>query len=256
MFEIGNKYTKWDIYKILNVPPERQRGAWDKGYREYEGNYFIFSNVGIAGRTGHDYNNFWDGDLFVWEGSTTSNVDQPQIKSMLRTKEGDKIFLFTRTQNRAPFIFEGNVVVKEYLDTTPVKVIWKFEHYPYNSAEEPAHIDLSENPALYEGAVSTISINKYERNPLARRMCIEHFGAFCNICGFDFHKTYGALGKDYIHVHHLIPIASIGMEYKLIPEKDLIPVCANCHAMIHKRKQALSLEELKEIMQNVNTPKL
>lgn len=254
MFEIGNKYTKWDIYKILNVPSERQRGSWDKGYREYEGNYFIFSNVGIPGRTGHDYNNYWDGDLFVWEGAIKSHVRQPQIKAMLHPNEGNNIFLFTRTEDKAPFVFEGNVLAKEYQDTIPVKVVWKLEHYPYGLSEELIQTNTRDGLSLYEGDVSKISINKYERNPLARRICIEHFGTCCSICGFDFYKAYGLLGKDYIHIHHLIPIASIGKEYKLIPEKDLIPVCANCHAMIHMRKPALSPQELKEIIKTCKQP--
>ncbi|MCH5719843.1 HNH endonuclease [Niabella hibiscisoli] len=249
MFEIGNKYTKRDIYKILDVPPERQRGAWDKGYREYEGNYFIFSNVGIPGRTGHDYNNYWDGDLFVWEGATTSHLKQPQIDAMLHPAEEQKIFLFTRTEDKAPFVFEGNVVAKEYQNTTPVKVVWKFENYPYNLLEEPTYSGLSKNTHLREGTTSKISVNKYERNPLARRMCIAYHGALCKVCQFDFYLIYGDIGKGYIHVHHIIPISSIGKEYVFNPEQDLIPVCPNCHSIIHKRKPIFSIEELKGIVE-------
>jgi hypothetical protein len=83
MFTTGKSYSKNDIYEILKVPIERRKGAWDTGYREYEGEIFIFSNVGIPGRTGHDYNNYWDGDLFVWEAKTKSNINQPLIKKML-----------------------------------------------------------------------------------------------------------------------------------------------------------------------------
>ena len=250
MFEIGLQYTKWDIYRILNVPTEKQRGAWDKGYRKYEGNFFIFTNVGIPGRTGHDYNNFWDGELFVWEGATKSHKDQPQILSMANPKEGQKIFLFTRTQDKSPFTFEGTVMVNEIFDTIPVKIIWQFENYPYQSLDERASSLIEDGKALYEGAISKIFVNKYERNPLARRMCIDHHGAFCKVCLFDFYVTYGDVGKGYIHVHHIIPIASLGLEYTLIPEKDLIPVCPNCHSIIHKRKPIFSIEELKEIVIN------
>lgn len=249
MFQIGNLYTKWDIYKILNVPSEKQRGAWDKGYRKYDGNFFIFSNVGIPGRTGHDYNNYWDGDLFVWEGAISSHLGQPQIKSMINPEVGQTIFLFTRTQDKSPFTFEGNVIAKEAFDTKPVKIIWRFEEYPYLTLDEKPPSILEEDKTLYEGAVTKIFVNKYERNPLARRMCIEHHGAFCKVCQFDFYITYGDVGKGYIHVHHIIPIASLGKEYTLVPEKDLIPVCPNCHSIIHKRKPIFSVEELKEIVE-------
>lgn len=79
-------------------------------------------------------------------------------------------------------------------------------------------------------------------------MCIEQYGAFCNVCNFDFYITYGEIGKGYIHVHHIIPLSEIGKEYKLVPETDLVPVCPNCHSMIHKRKPVLTKTELKEII--------
>lgn len=247
MFVEGQPYTKRDIYKKLDVPIQKQRGEWDKGYRTYDGNIFIFCNIGIPGRTGHDYNNYWDGDLFVWEANNRSNIQQRQIRRMIDPPKGQKIFLFTRTDDRSPFTFEGNVVVKEYFDTKPVKVIWRFEEYPYES------IDEREPTPITEGAISKVYVNKYERNPLARRMCIAYHGASCNVCHFDFYAIYGNLGKGYIHVHHLTSIASIGKEYTLIPEKDLIPVCPNCHAMIHKEKPALHPEELRTLIRKTLT---
>ncbi|WP_409574836.1 HNH endonuclease [Thiobacillus sp.] len=53
------------------------------------------------------------------------------------------------------------------------------------------------------------------------------------MCGFSFADTYGRHAETYIQVHHLVPLASIGQEYRIDPIKDLLPVCANCHAVIH-----------------------
>jgi 5-methylcytosine-specific restriction protein A len=100
MFTTGKSYSKNDIYEILKVPIERRKGAWDTGYREYEGEIFIFSNVGIPGRTGHDYNNYWDGDLFVWEAKTKSNINQPLIKKMLNPLSDQRIYLFYKRLER------------------------------------------------------------------------------------------------------------------------------------------------------------
>ena len=101
---------------------------------------------------------------------------------------------------------------------------------------------------FYEGAVKRVTVNKFERNPLARRICIEYYGAICQICSFDFYEIYGDLGQDFIHVHHLIPMSQINREYELDPIKDLIPICPNCHSMIHRRKKTLAVEELKKIV--------
>lgn len=64
------------------------------------------------------------------------------------------------------------------------------------------------------------------------------------MCNFDFHAVYGDLGQGFIHVHHLKPIHTIGEEYVLDPENDLRPVCPNCHSMLHRKKDVLSIEEL------------
>ncbi len=103
---------------------------------------------------------------------------------------------------------------------------------------------------LIEGAVRQITSNKYERNPQARRICIEKYGTKCSVCGFDFEKVYGELGKDFIHVHHLKQVSSIKKAYEINPLEDLRPVCPNCHAMIHRKKISLTIEELKLIIKN------
>jgi 5-methylcytosine-specific restriction enzyme A len=98
---------------------------------------------------------------------------------------------------------------------------------------------------LREGMPKKITINSYDRSPLARQRCIEHFGTSCDVCGFNFEGKYGDLGKGFIHVHHLKQLAEMSSEYEIDPKKDLRPVCANCHAMLHKRRPAYSIEEIR-----------
>ena len=108
---------------------------------------------------------------------------------------------------------------------------------------------------IYEGAKKTIVVNSYERNREARDICIAHHGCRCAVCGLDFEKMYGDVGRGFIHVHHIVPISTIGEEYKLDPIKDLIPVCPNCHAMLHRGEngEAMEVEELRErINGNIN----
>jgi len=66
------------------------------------------------------------------------------------------------------------------------------------------------------------------------------------VCGFSFESAYGELGRDYIHVHHVLPLAEVNEEYEVDPIRDLRPVCPNCHAMLHRKSPALSVDELKE----------
>ena len=87
-----------------------------------------------------------------------------------------------------------------------------------------------------EGKKKKIYSVTYERNPKLRKKAIEIHGIKCMICGFDFEKKYGQPGLNYIEVHHIKPLSNIGEEVVINPETDLICVCANCHRIIHRRK--------------------
>jgi 5-methylcytosine-specific restriction protein A len=103
---------------------------------------------------------------------------------------------------------------------------------------------IVEEGRYFEGAVERVLVNRYERNKAARQECIDHYGTTCAVCDFDFEAAYGLLGKGYSHVHHLLELSSIGESYEVDPIQDLRPVCPNCHAMLHRKRPAYSIEEL------------
>ena len=63
-----------------------------------------------------------------------------------------------------------------------------------------------------------------------------------------FFEKYGDIGKDYIEVHHLIPVSQMGANYIVDPIKDLAPLCSNCHSMIHKKNPPYTIEELRSLI--------
>lgn len=105
--------------------------------------------------------------------------------------------------------------------------------------------EISAAARYFEGATRTVTVNTYERDPRARMDCIDHYGTKCSVCSFDFEATYGATGKGYIHVHHIVPLSLVGKSYIVDPIKDLRPVCPNCHAMLHRGAVPASIESLK-----------
>lgn len=124
---------------------------------------------------------------------------------------------------------------------------WLIDTHLAANSEEINHPDeLAEE--IEEGARAKVWVNKFERNRQARNVCIEHYKAKCSVCDFDFKEFYGDLGIGYIHVHHIVPISSIGKKYVVDPIKDLRPVCPNCHAMLHKGDQVSSIEELRRLI--------
>ena len=103
---------------------------------------------------------------------------------------------------------------------------------------------VPEGRAYVTGAVRQVLVNAYERDPGARSECIQHHGVRCAVCEVSFEEQYGPIGKDFIHVHHRTPLAHREV-YRLDPINDLIPVCPNCHSMLHSSDPPLSVEELK-----------
>ena len=241
-FVVSKQYTRNDIYQILTVPIEQQRGDWDTGYHRHDKDWFIFASVGSAGRTGHDYDNYWDGEAFVWHGKTRSRIEHPTVQSLLNPP--GRVFVFTRERDRDPFTFEGCGNPASSEPTTPVTIRWQFPDRPVSRLPE----ELPPGTTYREGTVRTILINAYERNPQARRVCIAHYGTACVVCDFDFGTVYGETGEGFIHVHHLKEISSIGEEYVVDPIADLRPVCPNCHAMLHTTIPAMPIEALKNLM--------
>lgn len=92
-----------------------------------------------------------------------------------------------------------------------------------------------ENIMEDEGASYTVTTTRYERSSINRAACIEVYGTTCKVCSMNFGNCYGRIGEGYIHVHHKIPLSEIDDSYTVNPREDLIPVCPNCHAMLHKK---------------------
>ncbi len=180
-----------------------------------------------------------------------SQAAYPQSREHLRLIEEEgyqlKIFPLIHSNDNKNVDGEGPAKIGGFIEELTVKSLKRIGKNWYAS-DDVLGIQLPEeidDPAKFiEGASRTVSVNTYERSAEARTKCIEYYGYECQICSFSFKEFYGDIGTNYIHVHHVIPLSEIKKEYKLDPIKDLIPVCANCHAMIHKTRPALQVREL------------
>ena len=99
-----------------------------------------------------------------------------------------------------------------------------------------------------EGATVQQTIDRRERNHEARARCIAEKGCRCMVCGFDFEAVYGPAGHDYIEVHHLKPLSQTEDEHEVTAD-DLVPLCANCHAIAHRRSpEPFTPDEIKAMI--------
>ena len=128
-FRKGQFYTRAEVAERIELPPElRHGGNWDTGYSRWNGEFFIFCNVGIAGTTGHDYPNRWDGKGLLWTGKTGSRMGTPFVEEML--SGALPVHLFWRGEVRTPFTYAGLAAAAEVIDTIPVQVRWTFGSTP------------------------------------------------------------------------------------------------------------------------------
>lgn len=158
-------------------------------------------------------------------------------------------------------------------DPYPAKAIWgiatnkKGSEFTAHQARDGLRkagfecADLSSTPStapihdqLEEGATRKSVQSRRERNPVARALCIEHYSSMnngrlaCIVCSFDFAEVYGNIGDGFIHVHHLNPISEAKDSRVVLPTIDLVPVCPNCHSMIHRGGETRSIAEMREIL--------
>ena len=107
-----------------------------------------------------------------------------------------------------------------------------------------------------EGSAAEKQPEEYRRrNKQLREACIAYFRTLhngrivCECCGFDFARAYD-IEDDYIEVHHRSEFAHTVGEHSVNATTDLVPLCANCHRMIHHNMggggKCMSLEELKK----------
>ena len=99
-----------------------------------------------------------------------------------------------------------------------------------------------------EGRVRRGEFNRYERSAKNRRICIALFGFDCAVCGTNMEKTYGELGSDFIHVHHITPVSMMGGSREVNPATELIPLCPNCHYILHRITPPLEPDRLRAIL--------
>jgi 5-methylcytosine-specific restriction protein A len=142
-----------------------------------------------------------------------------------------------------PYDFKGGLKTKCFriLEANGFAIITKGDTTPF-----PDEIDQARQHL--EGAVQRVFVNRYERDPDARAKAVKYHGLRCHVCGIDFEANYGVLGQGFIHVHHTVPLSKIGRSYVVDPINDLRPVCPNCHAMLHKRLPPYTVDELREII--------
>lgn len=129
-------------------------------------------------------------------------------------------------------------------------VLRRFSKSGYMTGDE-AGVWSSDEVEFPEGAKKRVEVNRYERDPEARRLRLEHDDYTCQVCDLRFEDRYGEFAREYMHVHHVVPLSQIAdhENHVVDPLTDLVAVCPNCHAMLHHHPdKPCTVEKLKQEM--------
>ena len=181
--------------------------------------------------------------------------------SMLREKGAKLDFLVngarldTETWPAVWRRFSAKIVLLPLPDISDIdgefKVIAEWTNYAFEYLFSLLTIDDINDKnlsVLSEGTPSEIKAIRYERNPTNRQLCLYRQGYNCAVCGLNFQDVYGEIGYKFIEVHHKMPVSMMTPDYQFDVDKDLVPLCSNCHSMVHRRNPPYTVEELKEIL--------
>ncbi len=119
------------------------------------------------------------------------------------------------------------------------------------AARRSGEVDDPELASFAEGQLRQAFVRHRRREGRLRRAKLESFmrehgRIFCEVpgCGFDFGRTYGAIGDGFAEAHHLDPLSEVPDEGRLANPDRLALVCSNCHRMIHRGGKCRPIDTL------------
>lgn len=250
--EIGSEYTRPELAQL-----------W--GYRSYEAiSRGIVTSAGLPFVVLFitkekqaflpQYADDLSEDILIIEGEQGHSSD---LRIVNADADENEIHLFYRAKHHLPFVYKGRVYLTDYSlnDDRPSGFRFAMGEEIASAdkailTEELTHeIKTSEYIVGPEGTARLALHIMYERNRRNRAQAVKIHGTSCKVCGFNFNNVYGSeLAQDYIEVHHIKPLSE-GKTHSIDPNTDLVPLCSNCHSMIHRKNGTLlTVQELKSVL--------
>jgi hypothetical protein len=242
-FQVGAHYTRAEVAAVIDLPASKARGGdWATGYTFQNGAWFIFSSVGIPGRTGHDYQNEFDGADFIWWGKSKTRLNQTQISNLLSGKH--PVYIFARSEERGSFRFLGVGAATDVRDGPPVRATWVFSSPSGNSLPPEANPESEEFREQVrkrrrkgfdtppQGTLNperkVASGKAYVRDPAVVAFVELEAGGLCEKCGQEA-PFIRSDGSPFLEVHHIQSLADGGPDTVW----NAAGLCPNCHRECH-----------------------
>lgn len=235
--DIGSLVTRVELQRLLGIAEPSSQGAWGTGYTRHEGEFYIFVNVGEPGRTGHDYDNRWDGDTLWWSSKGPAAQDQPEMRHLL--SPGTKCHIFTREEERAKFMYQGLGSPQDVSGNRPVRLRWVFPQRAYieavadedKPAEQRARAPIPDRigPELDHTDQARMTKARLEQKYLRDELFKGPSPYVCDLCGRGFERGY-------LVAAHVKPRKDCTHEERLDAKNIVIRACVfGCDAFFERR---------------------
>ena len=240
-FEIERIYTRKQIGDVLGI----QAGSLETGVFHPKGSNLVLLFVTEKkDRSQTQYKDRLLGEILEWDGQNKGGTDDLIING---ARNGLHLLLFFRKSKRQypdyGFAYLGTVTHVAHSGSNPT-------HFRLLVNEFDGTTDSPASQAIYEEGERFVGeCSRYQRDPVARSEAIGIRGPTCEVCGFDFERTYGLRGEGFAEVHHVVPLSETRTRRMTNPATDLVILCSNCHRMIHRvRSNVLTPEQLRELI--------
>lgn len=195
------------------------------------------------------------GDVYIDKASSKGDlfavVDgfQP-FATAVASKTGNTYFEVIPANRTSNYWRDGvrRITTDVYEAITNVAVVADAGARPDLLPNSMPYVDDDLESAL-EGSATLRYVTTYERDPRYRKQALAIHGLRCKACDVDMGERYGSYAAGFIHVHHVKPVSEYEKPKQIDPALDLVPVCPNCHAVIHRKKTAtLSISDLRRLL--------
>lgn len=129
---------------------------------------------------------------------------------------------------------------------------WHEGYWDYRRGDGSQEFNTKfDDPFAFEGNEKYELHKLHERNKELREKKLldfieKHGHLFCEVCGFDFEREHGEIGKGLIEVHHTVALSEMQHNHKTTLE-ELICICSNCHFTVHNGDHVNNLRKLRFI---------
>lgn len=255
VFKVGNEYSKRFIAKILGY----KDGATIQSGVSHPADSNIVLLFSTLDEKANIYPDRIEGDMVYYYGQKMHANDK-RIACNFMGQGEEALLFFYRNTEKDDYKFYGQVELIDFTINTTKPSLFTFIRLDNNTDivdfEDPVYLEFlnsheleSEDKKYSDGKSIIVKHVRYERNPKNRKKAIQIHGCICSVCQMDFNVKYGKeLAQDYIEVHHILPLSKTKQK-EIDPSRDLVPVCSNCHRMLHRRKNSsLTIDGLKKIV--------